>query len=353
MGVSFRRRNRLTAMVTAVIAALVLAGCSSAAAPSGSDGADNDGELTKVRVAFNPGTVLQLYAGLAHDVFEKHGLDLELMQFESGAAANAAYASGDVDMGYSGIPGVFAARLASGNTRVFMIDNEGWNAGGLVAGPESDISGVKDLEGKKVGTVVGTTSWMALMTALEKEGIDSSSVDIQNVGPTAWVPALSKGDVDAIWGWAPLIFTMEDGGGKIVASDSEYLLNPLLWQARGPFIDENPDVIASFIAAYQESAKYVEEQDSAFIEKMQELSGVEDDQVVKTVEAVKLLDAKEYLTQESPYSFTSDQGLRAILERWMTVLAENDILQENPDLDGLIDPSGLEAYEKQQDDNEK
>lgn len=344
MGVHFgKRARRLAVVAVAIVSSLALGACASGgdSGPSASDE-----PLTKVRVAFNPGTVLQLYAGLAHGLFEKHGLDLELIQFESGAAANAAYASGGVDIGFSGIPGVFAARLASGNTRVFMIDNEGWDAGGLVAGRDSGITGVRDLKGKKIGTVIGTTAWVALMTALEKEGIDPKDVDIQNVGPTAWIPALEKGDVDGIWGWAPLIYTMVDNGGTLVATDSEYQLNPLLWQARGPFIDENPEAIESFIAAYQEATAYVEERDSQFINKMQELSGVEKPMVLKTVDAVRLLDVSDYLSADSPYSFTNDKGLKAILERWMAVLTDNQILQEKPDLNGFIDPSGLQAYEE-------
>lgn len=342
MGVRRQRKARQRGLASvAAICAITLAACGGGQAGAAGGEADS---LTHVKVAFNPGTVLQLYAGLSHDIFEKHGLDLELIQFESGAAANAAYASGDVDLGYAGIPGVFAANIASGNTRVFMVDNEGWDAGGLVAGPNSGVESVKDLEGKSVGTVIGTTSWMALMTALEAEGVDASAVDIQNVGPTAWVPALNQGDVDAIWGWAPLIYTMEDGGGQIVATDSEYVLNPLLWQARGPYIDENPDVIAAFIAAYQEAAPYVEERDPSFIDTMEEFTGADRNEVEKTVDAIKLLDVEDYLAVDSPYSFVNDEGLKTILEQWLAVLTENEILQEEPDLDNLIDPSGLQAY---------
>lgn len=339
-----RKRASLLIGVVATLG-LALSACSSPGTDSTNGATDGgDKELTTVRVAFNPGTCLQLYAAVSAGLFEKHGLDVELIQFENGAAANAAYASNGVDLGYSGIPGVFAARTASDNTRIFMIDNDGYDAGGLVAGKDSGIKSVKDLEGKTVGTVIGTTSWMALMTALDTEGVDPSAVNIQNVGPAAWVPALENGDVDAIWGWAPLIFTMEEAGHTIVATDSTYQLNPLLWQARGPFMDEHPDAVEAFVAAYAEAAPLVVGKDAGFISTMMEKSGADKATVEKTVSAVRLISVEDTLDKNSPYSFTSPKGMKAILDRWLKVLTENKIITETPDLEGFIDPSALEAY---------
>lgn len=338
----FRGRRARVMLGALATLSLMLTACTGTIGNEGSD--MDEPELTHVRVAFNPGTCLQLYAALSEGLFEKHGLDVELIQFENGAAANAAYASGGVDVGYSGIPGVFAARSASQDTRIFMIDNDGHDAGGLVASPDSGIESVADLTGKTVGTVVGTTSWMALMTALDAEGVDPGSVNIQNVGATAWIPALEKSDVDAIWGWAPLIFSMQESGNTLVATDSEYLLNPLLWQARGEFMDENPEAMSAFVAAYAEAVEFVESGDAAFIAKMVEMSGADEETVKKTADAVKLVSVDETIDADSPYSFTSPDGMQAILKHWLSVLTENKIIQDATDLEGFIDPSAVEDY---------
>lgn len=340
------RKSRLvkfSAVAGTLVAGLTLTACTNGG-PSASDSKD---DMTNIRVAFNPGTAVQLYAGLANGLFEEQGISLDLMQFENGSAANAAFASGDVDIGYSGIPGIFSSRLASGDTRIFMIDNEGADAGALVAGADSGISSAADLRGRSVGTVIGTTAWMGLLSALEAEGIDENDVDIKNVGPTAWLPALQNKDVDAIWGWAPLIFTMEEAGGSIVATDSEYMKNPLLWQARGEFLDEEPEATVKFITAYQNAAQLVEDKDPAFIEKMMEVTGSDEATVVKTVDALEPVSVEETLSDDSPYSFTDPSGLKSVLQEWLSVLVDHKILDKKPELDEIIDPKPLQTYLKQ------
>ncbi|TYB41861.1 ABC transporter substrate-binding protein [Actinomadura chibensis] len=332
------RARRLLAVVTA--AALAVTGCA-ADGPPGSGAAGKD--LTQVRVAFNPGTATRLYAALAHGLFEKHGLDVKLVQFENGAATNAAFASGGVDVGYSGIPGILASRLSS-DTRVFMVDNDGADAGGLVVTKKSGISGIEDLRGKKIGTVIGTTAWMALISALKAKGIDPSEVKIENVGPTAWIPAFNKGNVDGVWGWAPLIFQMDDSGGEIVATDSAYLRNPLLWQVRGKFLGEHPKAVSSFVAAYDEASAFVGKGDKEFLARMQKMTGADEPLVKRTVEALKPVEVKETASEGSPYSMTSPKGLEAIIGSWADVLVQHKILQKRPELAGLVDPAPIKQY---------
>lgn len=327
-------------LAIATVAALAVMGCA-AEEKKGSGAAGKD--LTQVRVAFNPGTATRLYAALANGLFEKRGLDVKLVQFESGAATNAAFASGGVDVGYAGIPGILASRLSS-DTRVFMVDNDGADAGGLVVTKDSGISRIEDLKGKKIGTMVGTTAWMGLISALKAKGIDPSQVKIENVGPPAWIPAFNKGDVDGIWGWAPLIYQMDDAGGTIVATDSAYMRNPLLWQVRGKFLSEHPETVKSFVAAYDEASALVEKSDAAFLARMQKMTGTDETMVKRTVKAVKPVGVKETATGDSPYSMTDPRGLEAIIRSWTDVLVEHKILQKRPDLKGLVDPSAIQKY---------
>lgn len=330
--------RKLLAVVAA--AALAVTGCA-AEGPSGSGGGGKD--LTQVRVAFNPGTATRLYAALAHGLFEKHGLDVKLVEFESGAATNAAFASGGVDVGYTGIPGILASRLSS-DTRVFMVDNDGGDAGGLVVTEDSGITGVEGLRGKKIGTMIGTTAWMGLISALKAKGIDPSEVKIENVGPTAWIPAFNKGNVDGIWGWAPLIYQMDDSGGTVVATDSAYMRNPLLWQVRGKFLREHPKAVSSFVAAYDEASALVQKGDADFFARMQKMTGVDEPLVKRTVEALKPVEVKETATDDSPYSMTNPKGLEAIIRSWADVLVQHKILQKRPDYQGLVDPSAIQRY---------
>lgn len=341
MRVRWRIEGAVRFLAVMTVVGLAVAGCGSD--DDSKQKAASDKALTTVRVAFNPGTATRLYAALAHGLFEKHGLNVKLVQFESGAATNAAFASGDVDFGYAGIPGILASRL-SNDTRVFMIDNDGADAGGLVATADSGISEVADLEGKTIGTMIGTTAWMGLVTALKAEGVDPSRVKIKNVNPTAWIPAFNKGDVDGIWGWAPLMFQMADSGGKVVATDSKYMRNPLLWQVRGDFLEQHQDAVSSFVAAYDEASALVERNDEQFLSKMQEMTGVDEAKVKQTVDAVKPVEVEETATDDSPYSMTNPDGLEATIREWMDVLVDHKILRDTPEIEGLVDPAPIQKY---------
>lgn len=306
---------------------------------------DTPEELTPVRLAFNPGTVLQLYASMGNDLFEKHGLDVELVQFESGAATNAAFASGDVDMGFTGIPGIAASRLGGAGTQIFMLDNEGAGAEGLVVTPESGISSIADLRGKRIGTVIGTTAWIGLMRALEAEGIDPDEVNIENVAPNAWVPAFENNDVDGIWGWAPLIFRMEqESGGTLIATDADYTITPLFWQVRGGFLDENPEAVESFVAAYDEAFDLVQDRDEDFVADMLERTGVERAIAEATIEAVELIPVEEMVSEDSEYSLTNPEGIPQYMENAMDLLLEEGIFDERPDLQDMINPEPIQNY---------
>src|SRR5690606_29395777 len=95
-------RNLLSAMTLPLGAAVVLAIPLPALAAAGPE---KGAPLETVRVSYNPGTILRLYAAFERETFAKHGLKIDLIRFESGAAASAAFAAGSVDIGFTGIPG--------------------------------------------------------------------------------------------------------------------------------------------------------------------------------------------------------------------------------------------------------
>jgi taurine transport system substrate-binding protein len=302
-----------------------------------------DGQLDTIRVAYNPGTVLRLYAAFERDTFTKYGLKIDLVRFESGAAASAAFAAGSVDIGFTGIPGFIASRLAGANTKVFMVENDSGGAEGLVARPQSKIASVRDLSGKRVGTVVGTTSWMGLISALQKSDIDAASVKIENVPPSAWIPAFQRGDVDALFIWSPILFTIVDSGGTLVSTMSEYRLDPLLWQARSDFLSTKADVARRFVLALEEAQPAIAARDEKFLARMANETASSHAATLKTVEAIKAVPIADQVSATSPYSLTAPHGLSAQIDDWLKLYLEKGIFQQRPNLQNALDPAPIQA----------
>jgi ABC-type nitrate/sulfonate/bicarbonate transport system substrate-binding protein len=310
---------------------------------SAADTPAKSAQLDTVRVAYNPGTVLRLYAAFERDSFRKHGLNIELIRFESGAAASAAFAAGSVDVGFTGIPGFVSSRLAGANTRVFMVENDSGAAEGLVARGDSGINTVGDLGGKRVGTVVGTTSWMGLMSALQKAGVDAATVKIQNVPPSAWAPAFQRGDIDALFIWSPALFTVAESGGKLITTMSEYRKDPLLWQARSDFLGSKADVARRFVLALEDGRPTIESRDPAFIARMAKETASAASATQKTVEAIKLIPLRDQVSDTSPYSLTSPSGLKAEIDAWVKFYLERSIFRQQPDLQNALDATAIRA----------
>jgi ABC-type nitrate/sulfonate/bicarbonate transport system substrate-binding protein len=301
------------------------------------------GQLDTIRVAYNPGTILRLYAAFERDTFTKHGLKIDLIRFESGAAASAAFAAGSVDVGFTGIPGFIASRLAGANTKVFMVENDSGGAEGLVVRPQSGIGSARELAGKRIGTVVGTTSWMGLVSALQKSGVDAASVKVQNVPPSAWIPAFQRGDVDGLFIWSPTLFTIVDSGGKLVTTMSEYRLDPLLWQARSDFLSTKADVARRFVLALEEAQPAVAARDEKFLERMAKETASSHAATLKTVEAIKAVPLADQVSATSPYSLTAPQGLSAQIDEWLKLYLQNGIFRQRPDLQNALDPTAIRA----------
>src|SRR5690606_28075040 len=77
----------------------------------------------------------------------------------------------------------------------------------LVTRPDTGITTVADLKGRKVAAYAGTDPWFFLLRALEVHGLSSRDVTIVNIPHPEGRLALERGDVDA---WAGLDPHMAD-----------------------------------------------------------------------------------------------------------------------------------------------
>ncbi len=202
--------------------------------------------------------------------FEEAGLKVKLVPFQSGTTIIDALVTGRIDANCgSAITGHwFAEQNVPGRFKIFLVyGNRSLedNTFVVVVRREAPCRGLKDLEGKRVGTFPGATS-LALAKAVMRKVADPEKVIFTEVPPPNMVPALAAGQIDAF-------FTPEPFGMIAVAKGvGRYLMKSplkLLGLKRGipggafsfssKFLKAHPDLAERLRVAYHKAVDFIKE----------------------------------------------------------------------------------------------
>ncbi len=150
--------------------------------------------LIKVGYLSAPGIDGQLQVGIAQGFFTKQNITVEALRFDAGPAMAQALIGGSLDIAIIGgaLP-VFACQGVLVPVLLNGIEKFGAE---IHVGP--GINSVKDLRGKTLASVRGTTSHMLVIIALEAEGMSERDIRFVNTDIRTAVAAFIAGQVDAV-----------------------------------------------------------------------------------------------------------------------------------------------------------
>lgn len=215
-------KKTLPVLAVMGVAAIALAGCTDSAAdpaPSGSEGSGGDGDLRTVRVAALPiAETGALWAADEAGIFAEHGLEIEIIPSQGGAQAIPALQNGDIDIAIGQPFGPFRASLAGLPIRVIgnyaNSNAEGADVNSVVSGPDSGITDLADLSGKRVSVnSLGAAGDLTIMKAVDDAGGDSSTIEFVEVAFPEAPAQLDSGNIDAAWVPDPFRNQIVDAGG--------------------------------------------------------------------------------------------------------------------------------------------
>ncbi|WP_416904928.1 ABC transporter substrate-binding protein [Micromonospora echinospora] len=189
-------RRRMVAVLASL--ALVLTGTA-----CGSDDDGDAGSAQKIKVGYIAGPAPGMHLLLAQErgYFAEQGLDVEAVPFQTGISLSNALTGGSVDVGVMGA--VIANFPARGQGKVFLLNNLEANIQQIWAAPDSGITSVADLRGKKVATTTGTAAHLLLHVALKRNGLSLDDVELVNLEMPAVANTFVTGGVPAAALWAP------------------------------------------------------------------------------------------------------------------------------------------------------
>lgn len=210
---------------------------------------------------------LSFFVALDQKYFEKYGLDVEPIKFESsnqvidalisnkidGTSIVALEALLSVEEKYPDQFKVFEMTAAEKYTTVHK----------FLVKKDSNINHLSDLNGKTIGTYPG--SQMRVFTELVLQNfIDISTINIVQMAPSLQTQALASGQVDVLFTLEPIGTIAESKGiAKIIAVNPlyKYILKPFPTAASAfsiEFIMQNSETITRYEKAIEEAHQFIE-----------------------------------------------------------------------------------------------
>ena len=246
-----RRKLLGAALALPVLGLPSLAACGNEATASASAGGRK-----KVRLTYGAISVPKT-RGVFEKTLNDQGIDVEWVgPFPNHAPTLQAVATNTADFSFGGSSTPADQALLSGNKLVYVAWSKSTpRTSSIIALPNSGITGVKDLAGKKVAVNKAGLGEFLLVAALEKYNVPRESVTFTYLNPPDAAPAFGAGKVDAWSIWSgPLELAEVQYGAKRIFEDGKELDKQIdfgSYLVREDYAKKEADTIRKVIAAYK------------------------------------------------------------------------------------------------------
>jgi taurine transport system substrate-binding protein len=325
----------------------LLAGLASKAAAQASAPAP---ALIKIRFAWQPYNAVLFYTARDLKLFEKAGLAAELVKFTAGPPQFAAYRSESIDAGLFGTAGYVVGLSQGLDLKNFYIQIISAYADGLVVRPDSGIATLKDLKGKKIAFLRGTSAHIGLVTAIQKAGLSPADVQMVTMDITNMVPAFSNKDVDGAYAWEPWISKMEAAGGKVLTRTIDLGLNTSdHWVVREKWAKANPEGMRRLVRVVDLAYEAFTKDKSVAIRATAENLGVTEAVAKHIVEINPTLSLQQVVDPKFGLSILPEPGnpgAAGMIQQVGDFLLTQDIIKAKIDGKSAVDGSWVAEYLK-------
>ncbi|MFI1368194.1 ABC transporter substrate-binding protein [Streptomyces griseochromogenes] len=279
--------KRTAVALSAATLILPLSACGgSAEAGSGSTVTVTVGYQSKTINTVTAGTLLRslgYFEKQLNSLHDGHTYKVDWQDYATGAPITAQMTAGKIDIGSMGdFPLLLnAARGKQLGSPTHLVSVTGYNLrGGLntvVTAPDSKLSALHDLKGRKVSTSVGSAADGTLVRALQRAGIDpDTGISKLNQQPAVGASALSAGSVDALSQFVAWPGLLAYQGKAKALYDGAQLNLPTFHgvTAREDFTQKRPAVLEAFLKAQAQATDYLNDHPVAAAEEVAKATGL-------------------------------------------------------------------------------
>ena len=305
----------------------------------------------KIRFAWQPYNAVLFYTARELKLFDKAGLDAELVKFTAGPPQFAAYRSESIDAGLFGTAGYVVGLSQGLDLKNFYIQIVSAYADGLVVRPESGITSLKDLKGKKIAYLRGTSAHIGLVTAAAKAGLAPSDLQMVTMDITNMVPAFSARDIDGAYAWEPWISKMQAVGGKVLTRTVDLGLDTSdHWVVREKWAKANPEGMRRLIRVVDLAYEAFTRDPTTAIRATAENLGVTEAVAKHIVEINPTLSLKQNVDPTARLSLApaaGNPGAAGMIQRVADFLVSQDIIKTRVDAKAAVDGTWVAEYLKE------
>lgn len=306
--------------------ALLLTGCLAGenASTTGASAPAGDTTVTIDYATYNPLSLIIKEKGWLETALQEQGKEVEWVQSAGSNKANEALRSGAIDVGSTAGSAALLARSNGSPIQVIdLYSQPEWSA--LVTRPDTGISSVADLAGKKVAVTKGTDPYFFLLQALEEAGVSADEVTIEQLQHADGRTALNQGTVDAWSGLDPIMASAElEDGNTLFYRNVDFNTYGFL-NATEDFIESDPEAAQTIVDVYEYARDWALENEAEAVEILADGSGIE-------LETAQLVWDRTYLDIDN----VPGERQLAVLERVGPYLVESGDVPSQEQVDTAL-----------------
>jgi len=271
--------------------------------------------------------------------FEKHGVQVEPVFYETFSRAIPDIAAKRIDIGLFSIGDLLMVTQVADVLGVAVYDSGGTS----VVATRPEIKDVAGLKGKKIGVNIGSSSELFIRHMLKSANLDVGDVALVEINPEDVPGKLSSNEIAAGYVWAPYDKKALEAGHHLLYTNHEVgSLFPDVITVREELAAKRPEDVRAFLAAWFEAVDYRLNHPAESNEIIARLTNQPVSDVIANSSTIKLYTKEENIVMYDVLGVVAKddnifQSARANLEFQITTGS----LTRGPDLAALLDPKYL------------
>ncbi|MBS3941412.1 MAG: ABC transporter substrate-binding protein [Actinobacteria bacterium] len=232
------------------------------------DEGEGDQEVLSLKVGVIPIIdTAPIYMARDNGIFESHGLEVELVEGQAGAAAVAAITSGELDFGFAApVPEI----QAQGQGLDLVVVANAYSQGeelsqAVVTTADNPAESIRDLGGMTIaGNALQAVNELVVRAAYQEAGGDPSELEFIALPYPDMQAALESGSIDAAFLIEPFLSrAIGSGNFKAVSENPQIELVGVgsslsSYFTSQAYIDANPEAVDRFVAAMAEANEFAD-----------------------------------------------------------------------------------------------
>lgn len=274
-------------------------------------------------------------------LFEKHGVNAELVWFPVYSDSLQALATGQIDGNSQTLSDTLAPASKDIKLKAVLVNDNSAGGDGLVA--TDKVKSLADLKGKTVATELGTVDHLLLITALSRVGLTEKDINFVNMTVNDAGPAFISGQLDAAVLWEPFLGkAIGSGKGRLIFSSRDTPgLIPDLLVLKEKVVQERREDVKRILRAWFDALDFWRQNPDEALAIMAKAADTTVAEFQAGLDGVKIFSLADNLTAFRKADDLSYLGYTG--KKTAEFLKAVNMLEKVPDVEALLDGAFVQA----------